>query len=914
MVRVTATIPGAQPATLGLVRERARSLVTKGKARVLLLGAQPRWDGPATLSVEGRTVHVRPGVSPLAVLSEYADLPDGDFLVILTDRTEQDLGEAVMLRAHGRAVERPDDWNAVAEMTGALTIDPALRRLGRWPAVALLEHRPARGWPVAPAGVLTADHALTNLLAHLLGEPLPAQLDAIHLVELVSRVDTRAAWAAVDGELRGHLTRWAADVFGPQARMALTAAASTPVSVVAIGLAMDVLWPPRARDVAEAQISARTRIERYVGGAPVQADHAWALARDARDIALRMDDADDPELRNILTQAESLLRDLGWAEGLANSDILPSGRTARIEFLAAAIDAHLAGRGDRKAVEDALALVVGHKLADRDPREVEAARMATRLVRWLGCEHPTPASLGESLHLQADDGGWADRALATVWTGSAIPAVAAAYRRLAERAAGERATRDDLAAGQLAAAGADDDVPSGVVPVERLLADVVHPIQAKAPVLLVVLDGMSLRVATELTQNVLDLGWTELVPGETGRRAVALSVLPSVTAYSRTSLLTGGLRAGTQATEKSRFPALMHGPLFHKDDLRAPAGSLLPQAVEDAIANTANRVVGVVLNTIDDALDSDDPDGTRWDLNRVQHLRPLLNSAGRAGRVVVLTSDHGHVVERGGEYRPMAGSEARWRPVSGGTAGAGEVLVRGSRVLAPGGAAILAWDEKLRYGVKKAGYHGGASLQEITVPVIVLDYRGRPDLAGWRLASPQVPTWWNDPLVSRRQLSSVEAQLAAAITTGRRQKGGGSKAAPPAPEGFESLLPELTQAGPAVAAPLTALPAGAGGGGLVDRLLGSPVYAAQRARAGRRALGDDVVAAVLRVLLARGGRAHRETVAAAAGVPVGGLEPRLAALRRLLNVEGYTVVGEDADGVTIVLDEKLLAEQFELGR
>ncbi len=216
--------------------------------------------------------------------------------------------------------------------------------------------------------------------------------------------------------------------------------------------------------------------------------------------------------------------------------------------------------------------------------------------------------------------------------------------------------------------------------------------------------------------------------------------------------------------------------------------------------------------------------------------------------------------------------------------------------------------------MKKAGYHGGASLQEITVPVIVLDYRGRPDLAGWRLASPQVPTWWNDPLVSRRQLSSVEAQLAAAITTGRRQKGGGSKAAPPAPEGFESLLPELTQAGPAVAAPLTALPAGAGGGGLVDRLLGSPVYAAQRARAGRRALGDDVVAAVLRVLLARGGRAHRETVAAAAGVPVGGLEPRLAALRRLLNVEGYTVVGEDADGVTIVLDEKLLAEQFELGR
>jgi len=66
------------------------------------------------------------------------------------------------------------------------------------------------------------------------------------------------------------------------------------------------------------------------------------------------------------------------------------------------------------------------------------------------------------------------------------------------------------------------------------------------------------------------------------------------------------------------------------------------------------------------------------------------------------------------------------------------------------------------------------------------------------------------------------------------------------------------------------------------------------------------------VLLARGGRAHRETVAAAAGVPA--VEPTLAALRRLLNVESYPVLGEDPDGVTIVLDEKLLAEQFELGR
>jgi hypothetical protein len=99
---------------------------------------------------------------------------------------------------------------------------------------------------------------------------------------------------------------------------------------------------------------------------------------------------------------------------------------------------------------------------------------------------------------------------------------------------------------------------------------------------------------------------------------------------------------------------------------------------------------------------------------------------------------------------------------------------------------------------------------------------------------------------------------------------------------------------------------------LADAVLASETYAAQQARAGRRRAADATVAAVLRALSQRGNRAHRDTLAAAVGVPTASLEPTLAAVKRLLNVDGYAVLEQDADLVTIKLDEQLLREQFKV--
>jgi hypothetical protein len=70
---------------------------------------------------------------------------------------------------------------------------------------------------------------------------------------------------------------------------------------------------------------------------------------------------------------------------------------------------------------------------------------------------------------------------------------------------------------------------------------------------------------------------------------------------------------------------------------------------------------------------------------------------------VILTADHGHVIERRrGIQRPYpAISSARSRPVTP-PAGEGEILVSGERVLLHEGSAVLAVDEDLRYGQVKS--------------------------------------------------------------------------------------------------------------------------------------------------------------------------------------------------------------------
>jgi hypothetical protein len=236
--------------------------------------------------------------------------------------------------------------------------------------------------------------------------------------------------------------------------------------------------------------------------------------------------------------------------------------------------------------------------------------------------------------------------------------------------------------------------------------------------------------------------------------------------------------------------------------------------------------------------------------------------------VIVLTSDHGHVIERrdGTQLPAPDATSSRWRPASA-PPRAGEVLVAGSRVVTADHQAVLPWRETLRYKPLQAGYHGGASPAEVVIPLTVHAPAGI-GLKGWSPAPLQVPGWW------------------LGIRTGES----------PAPVPDGTLFP--------VAAPPD---------GLVGALLGSDVYQAQRRRAKRVAVPDTTVAAVLGALLdAPAYRLPQAAAAAVAEVPEFRLPGVVAHLQRPLNVDGYDVLAYDVDGGTLVLDRPLLVEQFGL--
>lgn len=104
--------------------------------------------------------------------------------------------------------------------------------------------------------------------------------------------------------------------------------------------------------------------------------------------------------------------------------------------------------------------------------------------------------------------------------------------------------------------------------------------------------------------------------------------------------------------------------------------SLAPE-VRAAIANQKQQVVGVVYNAVDDHLSGPDRSTSvgRW---RICACFCLLREAREARRVVIITADHGHLLEDGTTQIP-GGESDRWRLGSTARIAAGDCDQRWSR-------------------------------------------------------------------------------------------------------------------------------------------------------------------------------------------------------------------------------------------
>jgi len=97
----------------------------------------------------------------------------------------------------------------------------------------------------------------------------------------------------------------------------------------------------------------------------------------------------------------------------------------------------------------------------------------------------------------------------------------------------------------------------------------------------------------------------------------------------------------------------------------------------------------------------------------------------------------------------------------------------------------------------------------------------------------------------------------------------------------------------------------------IAHLLRSPVFAAQRRVAGRRAPDDQCVRALLTTLEAHHDRLARRLLEQVLGAPAWRLRGILAGVQRLLNVDGYQVLVVDDISGTVALNRQLLSTQFQ---
>ena len=299
--------------------------------------------------------------------------------------------------------------------------------------------------------------------------------------------------------------------------------------------------------------------------------------------------------------------------------------------------------------------------------------------------------------------------------------------------------------------------PGAVLRVEDVLARAVaNVLDAKVPVLLVVLDGMSWPVAHELLADLRRLHWVEAsLPGSTVPPPPVIAAIPSVTEFSRTSLLAGMAIRGKQDDERRLFPVVpallsrceRNFPplLFHKGQLTEGSRGAPARPVAQALLNAKNRLVAVVINAVDDRLagaqqvrdtwtvGGDPParrpaaTGPRVGPGRGPGQRPRPRLAPRPGR---------HPRPR--RRRPLA---ARRRPRErrrGPAGGAARARRRGThRLIAP-------WAEDVRYRAARNGYHGGATPQEMVAPLVVLaDATSRQPVP--EPCEPRRLAWWEGP-------------------------------------------------------------------------------------------------------------------------------------------------------------------------
>lgn len=873
-------------AQVSAIRQHSRN------TRIIGIQTTGRWSGETYQQDGSDTYVIQQCDSPLALRQAIRDRdPSITVQVLLTSLSEEELGTDILLRLAKQRLFKVNSWQIVQSLFQATSIDPRLA-CRSFLANYLMDWAPLSGYPPVPGGFLDAETAWSVLLDYGIGLKSDRP-DLLTVLKWSIHPDNIERYQRSPADFQLALTEWLTQTAGSTAQPVLQCILlNEKPDALAIGLVLDVLFNSEVEQQLDRAIG---KLEvGYLGGTAPNLTQIQKWSTSALEV-LRLQMPDPQQKAKILDRLDEILYSIN-AEAFAYlSDVSPLGFQQRLTRFAGCLK-RIAKQPTDEALTELTQLL--HSIKEHDQskipserRRLERLEMALRLARWLiQSSTPTLKSFNEAVQFHVQEGSFLDWARLCLRGGEPVRALSEAFSVLFEAITLDREKQAKQFAELLKSwteLGSSEQLT--FTPVESILDTIVAPLMDYAPVLLIVMDGMSTAVCRELMASITKgYDWTLITPHQSSTALLTgLAAMPSVTNVSRASLLCGQLKQGDLREEQKGFTT--HSALanrcrsglppilFHKPALRASEDPLLADEVRQAIESPQHRIVGVVVNAIDDHLSKGEQIDVAWNLDNIRILSTLLYEAKQSQRLVVVLSDHGHILEHNTSYQPGSGNE-RWRDADASVA-VGELQVQGNRLLTSQ-PLIAPWTETIRYiKAKKNGYHGGLNPQEMLIPIAVLCSTSTlPDQ--WIEAPADHPLWWDTTAVIHPKLSLPQSTL-------------------PLPQ------PDL--------GPLFSFASEQPAKSWIASLLDSPLYHVQQKKAGRSALSDEAAHHILTVLDAHNHSISLVTLASSLSISVKQMQGYLVKLQRSLNIDGYQILTYAPHSTIVELKLSLLYQQFNLG-
>ncbi len=908
-----------------LSQNQLRSLVEDRWQRDLAalafgLHVAPSWHAPGEVEFEFGKARVVRADTVLQIREALLSAEkDNDRIIVLTRLQQHDLGHDVVGRLARSKLFAVNHWASLCSLFKAKELDRSICE----PAIAqaLMEYKPPDGYPPVSAGLLDAGTVWRAICRHVfdMGEREP---DLVSLLLWAASENGTKRYQQVSNDIRTSLRRRLILNLGEAADSILQFIEhGAGPDALALAVVCQVVFGSGDDSILDA---AAARMEQYHENRPITKSVGRTLGKVAVDAIADLDRHDDPRVaQQHLQRADELMKQFVCDQHAYRNTLSRLSFEQRLGRLGHAIRAAVERISDETIADCELRLgdIAEHRFAKlgRNKDQVSKAEMAVRLVRWLEQVSDVPPSFAEQANHYIREISFVDFAREPLCRGEESPDLSSAYLLLDQTILQRREEVNRTFAKSLANWSAVGSKESGVLGVEDVLSKVVgRVVEQGNRVLVVVLDGMSWAVCHELLEDVRQDHWFESTLDESGTPpAPVIAAIPSETNFSRASLLSGTSTKGDQNVEKKNFEAnnalakvcdRRYPPrLFHKHEITDGNRGAISDELSKKLLSAQYKVVGVVINAIDDRLSNAQQVIDNWSISRISPLRALLRLARDSGRVVIFASDHGHVWHRpDGQHR--AHEEAsRWRSNDGSIV-EDEIVLSGGRVLVGDQSVIVPWSERVYYKSQQNGYHGGATPQEMVCPLIMLIDKTSAYSGLYRCSYPK-PDWWSAAPVASLEIEEPKPTITVPQKIGPptlfdmtefKAEGGRRKAeeGKQKDESGSSTHPSSLVPHPS--------------SDWITALLKSPVYEHQKAMIRRHPVEDSVMRACLSALDASGGIMTPAGFAKAADVAMARLDGLVVKMQRVLNVDGYEILTMDWNKNRVELNVAKLKRQFDL--